>query len=720
MLNVSQLSRTDILKAAADFSTCDRDHDGFVSLEELTAFIKTTEQVPSSAPLTPIIVNNYERFDQNHDNRLDFEEFVEMITNDTFLKDFTNLGNRYVKFLVVPVCRTKRITKVQLQRMHTITGMYENEVKFKATDIGMIMLSLIQIILFYTSFKDQLVFKHDKRQQVWRYVTYMFTHNSQFHLFENVAIQLLVGLPLEMVHSWRVLIIYSAGILGGALFQSVIYPYEDLAGGSPGVYSILTAHIATVIMNWREMSQPVVQLIIFGTFSVFDTIYNYITIRNSDEISYISHLGGAVCGLLVGVNILRNLRETNAEKIIWWICIVLYFGIMSTFIGLELRLNLSKGAQPTRWYPLAVISENNGTMEEVADVHSAKTGHENQQDSTQPSAQLTAKEKNYFRSIFEKLAWIVWVLRCVGSKTVKIWQQQNETEMTKYTIAAFSISYVDYVVPKSKRHRFKPIGRSATATTQDGFTEPDGAYETGYTLWPPPLCMVLMSICEIICFVLNNHIKNDDSKQYQDAFQPVALALIYHPRRRHEAWRYFTYMFVHIGWAHLIMNLICQICLGLPLELRNRWWRVLTVYVAGVACGSLTTSIFDPHVFLAGASGGVYAIITAHLANIAINWSEMTFPAIQLFIMSLLIICDVAFAVHNRYLSGDQTPIGYAAHVGGALAGLLVGIWVLKNVEPTNREKYLWWAAFLIFLLLIGTAILLNVFWTAHFSSTTY
>ncbi|XP_048521696.1 rhomboid-related protein 1-like [Dendroctonus ponderosae] len=387
MLNVSQLSRTDILKAAADFSTgdrevsdifpilllldmsqgpvlrraisstmnaksifdtCDRDHDGFVSLEELTAFIKTTEQVPSSAPLTPIIINNYERFDQNHDNRLDFEEFVEMITNDTFLKDFTNLGNRYVKFLVVPVCRTKRITKVQLQRMHTITGMYENEVKFKATDIGMIMLSLIQIILFYTSFKDQLVFKHDKRQQVWRYVTYMFTHNSQFHLFENVAIQLLVGLPLEMVHSWRVLIIYSAGILGGALFQSVIYPYEDLAGGSPGVYSILTAHIATVIMNWREMSQPVVQLIIFGTFSVFDTIYNYITIRNSDEISYISHLGGAVCGLLVGVNILRNLRETSAEKIIWWICIVLYFGIMGTFIGLELRLNLFKGAQPTR------------------------------------------------------------------------------------------------------------------------------------------------------------------------------------------------------------------------------------------------------------------------------------------------------------------------------------------------------------------------------------
>ncbi|KAH1018144.1 hypothetical protein HUJ05_005960 [Dendroctonus ponderosae] len=42
-------------------------------------------------------------------------------------------------------------------------------------------------------------------------------------------------------------------------------------------------------------------------------------------------------------------------------------------------------------------------MEEVADVHSAKIGHEHQQNSTQPSAQLTSKEKNYFRSIFEKV-----------------------------------------------------------------------------------------------------------------------------------------------------------------------------------------------------------------------------------------------------------------------------------------------------------------------------
>ena len=56
--------------------------------------------------------------------------------------------------------------------------------------------------------------------------------------------------------------------------------------------------------------------------------------------------------------------------------------------------------------------------------------------------------------------------------------------------------------------------------------------------------------------------------------------------------------------------------LGIPLEMVHGWWRVLIVYLAGVVAGSLGTSISDPTVFLGGASGGVYALIAAHLATI--------------------------------------------------------------------------------------------------------
>lgn len=50
----------------------------------------------------------------------------------------------------------------------------------------------------------------------------------------------------------------------------------------------------------------------------------------------------------------------------------------------------------------------------------------------------------------------------------------------------------------------------------------------------------------------------------------------------------------------------------------HRGWRVAMIYLSGVLAGSLATSVADPSVFLAGASGGVYALITAHIATIII------------------------------------------------------------------------------------------------------
>lgn len=48
----------------------------------------------------------------------------------------------------------------------------------------------------------------------------------------------------------------------------------------------------------------------------------------------------------------------------------------------------------------------------------------------------------------------------------------------------------------------------------------------------------------------------------------------------------------------------------------HKWWRVLIVYLAGVVAGSVATSVVDPTVKLAGASGGVYSLVTAHIASI--------------------------------------------------------------------------------------------------------
>lgn len=142
----------------------------------------------------------------------------------------------------------------------------------------------------------------------------------------------------------------------------------------------------------------------------------------------------------------------------------------------------------------------------------------------------------------------------------------------------------------------------------------------------------------------------------------------------------------------------------------HRWWRVLTIYLAGVIAGSLGTSVSDPHVLLAGASGGVYALMTAHVATIIMNWSQMEFALLQLLVFVVLAVVDVGQAVYNRYIMDTKDQVGYVAHLAGAIAGLLVGINILRNLEVKTWEKAVWWASMVTYVVLMTAAILWNIF----------
>ena len=69
---------------------------------------------------------------------------------------------------------------------------------------------------------------------------------------------------------------------------------------------------------------------------------------------------------------------------------------------------------------------------------------------------------------------------------------------------------------------------------------------------------------------------------------------------------------------------------GIPLEMVHGSTRIACIYLAGVLAGSLGTSILDPGVYLVGASGGVYALLAAHLANIMLNYSNMEYGIFRL------------------------------------------------------------------------------------------
>jgi rhomboid-related protein 1/2/3 len=142
----------------------------------------------------------------------------------------------------------------------------------------------------------------------------------------------------------------------------------------------------------------------------------------------------------------------------------------------------------------------------------------------------------------------------------------------------------------------------------------------------------------------------------------------------------------------------------------------MLVYISGVLAGSLWTSVIKPGVFLSGASGGVYALITAHLGTVIMNFREMTCPWCRILVVVVVAMSDIIVYVYNMYVVGHSSPVSYPAHISGAVTGLLVGITALKNLRWERYERYIWVASILTFVVLMLTAIVWSVAAPMHFT----
>lgn len=214
-------------------------------------------------------------------------------------------------------------------------------------------------------------------------------------------------------------------------------------------------------------------------------------------------------------------------------------------------------------------------------------------------------------------------------------------------------------------------------------------YADHYTCWPPPVFVPFVTLLQIAVFMYYCLQPHEDL-----ATPPPVLTspFLYRPDLRYQVWRFFFYAFLHAGWVHLAFNLLVQLLVGLPLEMVHGSLRICTIYMAGVLAGSLGTSVLDSEVYLVGASGGVYALLAAHLANVLINYSSMQYGVVRLVAVCLVASVDVGYAIYNSYMPHSAgLPVSYISHIMGALAGLVIGVVVLKNFSQKLHNQLYWW-----------------------------
>lgn len=142
----------------------------------------------------------------------------------------------------------------------------------------------------------------------------------------------------------------------------------------------------------------------------------------------------------------------------------------------------------------------------------------------------------------------------------------------------------------------------------------------------------------------------------------------------------FTSMFMHAGWLHLIGNMLYLWIFGDNIEDRFGHAMFIIFYLL---CG--IAAIFAQLAFSAdstipnvGASGAISGILGAYLllypqGRIRVFMGRGVMHASALMVIGMWILLQVFSGIGSLQTTGQQGGVAYMAHIGGFVAGLILG-----------------------------------------------
>ena len=144
-----------------------------------------------------------------------------------------------------------------------------------------------------------------------------------------------------------------------------------------------------------------------------------------------------------------------------------------------------------------------------------------------------------------------------------------------------------------------------------------------------------------------------------------------------EIYRLLTAMFLHLGVAHIFFNMYALYVVGSVLEPIFGRLRFMLIYLLGGLAGSvLSLALGDLAAWSVGASGAVFAIITAETLHLHQHRRIYPHAQRQLQHMVFLIVVNLLIGF------APGTRINNWAHIGGMLGGLVLAWRIAPRLDP--------------------------------------
>jgi len=137
-----------------------------------------------------------------------------------------------------------------------------------------------------------------------------------------------------------------------------------------------------------------------------------------------------------------------------------------------------------------------------------------------------------------------------------------------------------------------------------------------------------------------------------------------------EPWRLLASTFLHVGGLHLLINMLSLWSLGRFVEPAFGAVRFVAVYGLAALSGSVASALFGGPGMSAGASGAVFGLLGAAIAELAVVRRSTAAGAWRRAVLGNLIFVAVA----NLGIGALYPMIDQAAHVGGLVGGAIAAL----------------------------------------------
>lgn len=140
---------------------------------------------------------------------------------------------------------------------------------------------------------------------------------------------------------------------------------------------------------------------------------------------------------------------------------------------------------------------------------------------------------------------------------------------------------------------------------------------------------------------------------------------------------FVTYGFLHAGLLHLGMNMLSLVAIARELHRLIGPRRMAVVYAVSQVAAALLFAVMTPDGGpMIGASGAIFGLAGALIGCAAVTGWRRRRPLGQLWRgVALMVVLNVALTVL-------MPSIAWEAHLGGAVAGLLMGAWMAMGRTP--------------------------------------